>query len=45
MFSADKLSDMAKQLGVPVDQIAAKLAEYLPAIIDKLTPGGKAPTA
>lgn len=44
-LGADKLADMAKQLGVPVDQAAAKLAQYLPAIIDKLTPGGKLPTA
>ena len=41
----DKLSELAKQAGIPVDTLAEKLAKYLPAIIDKLTPAGKLPTA
>ena len=42
-IGAEKLSELAKQAGIPVDQLAAKLAKYLPQIIDKLTPGGKLP--
>lgn len=45
VVGGDKLAEVAKKLGVPVDQVAGKLAKYLPGIIDKLTPGGKLPGA
>ncbi len=43
-LGSEKLSELAKQAGIPVDQLAEKLAKYLPQIIDKLTPGGKMPS-
>ena len=45
VVGGDKLSEMAAKLGIPVDQVAGKLAKYLPGIIDKMTPGGKLPGA
>ena len=45
VVGGDKLSEMAAKLGIPVDQVAGKLAKYLPGIIDKMTPGGKLPDA
>ncbi len=45
VVGGDKLSEMAAKLGLPMDQVAGKLAKYLPGIIDKMTPGGKLPGA
>ena len=45
VVGTDKLKEMAAKLGLPVDQVAGKLAKYLPGIIDKMTPGGKLPGA
>jgi len=39
----DKLTEMAKTAGIPVDKAKEMLAEYLPVLIDKLTPDGKLP--
>lgn len=39
------LQSMAAKAGLPVDVMAAKLAQYLPGLIDKMTPGGKIPPA
>lgn len=41
----DKMAELAKQAGLPLDTLAEKLAKYLPGIIDKATPGGKLPGA
>src|SRR5262249_17197027 len=39
----DKLSEMAKGAGLPVDKAKELLAQYLPVAIDKITPEGKLP--
>ncbi len=42
-FGADQLAEMAQKAGLPVDDLKAKLAEFLPTAIDKLTPDGVLP--
>lgn len=42
-FGADKLAEMAKKAGIPVDDLAKKLSEVLPTAIDKMTPDGALP--
>jgi uncharacterized protein YidB (DUF937 family) len=37
----DRLSAIAGKLGMQPDEASAKLAQFLPVIIDKLTPAGK----
>lgn len=37
------LDDLAAKLGIPTDTIGRKLAEYLPKVIDRLTPNGTVP--
>jgi uncharacterized protein YidB (DUF937 family) len=39
----DKLAEMAKKAGLPVDKAKELLAQYLPVAIDKATPEGKLP--
>jgi uncharacterized protein YidB (DUF937 family) len=39
----DKLSDLSKQVGVPIDQLLPALAAALPTAIDALTPDGQMP--
>jgi uncharacterized protein YidB (DUF937 family) len=39
----DKLAEMAKNAGLPVDKAKELLAQYLPVAIDKITPEGKLP--
>ena len=41
----DKLGSLAKQVGVPIDQLLPALAAALPTVIDALTPDGKVPGA
>lgn len=43
LFSGDELAKLSTQTGLPIDKLCAKLAKYLPGVIDKLTPGGKLP--
>jgi uncharacterized protein YidB (DUF937 family) len=42
---ADKLGQLAKQLGLPIDQLLPVLAAALPTVIDALTPDEKVPGA
>ena len=42
-LGADTIQQLAAKLGVPPDQLAAKLSEVLPQAIDKMTPDGKVP--
>lgn len=42
-LGSDTIQQLAAKLGVPPDQLAAKLSEILPQAIDKMTPGGKVP--
>jgi uncharacterized protein YidB (DUF937 family) len=44
VFGNETLKDIAAKAGIPADQIGQKLAEYLPKIINKLSPNGTAPT-
>ena len=39
----DLIEQMAQQTGMPRDELLAKLAECLPEVVDKLTPGGRLP--
>jgi len=39
----ERLRQMAAKAGVPIGQVAPKLAEYLPMIVDQLTPNGQIP--
>ena len=39
----DAVSQVAGQLGVPPDQAAGHIAQFLPMIMDHLSPGGQAP--
>ncbi len=41
----DKLNDLSKQVGVPIDQLLPALAAALPTVIDALTPDGQRPSA
>ncbi len=43
VLGSDTLKNLAEKFGIPSDQIAAKLAEFLPETIDKLTPNGQIP--
>jgi uncharacterized protein YidB (DUF937 family) len=42
-LGSDSIQQLAAKLGIPPDQLAAKLSETLPQAIDKMTPGGKLP--
>ena len=39
----DKLTEMARKSGLPIDKVKDLLAEYLPVAVDKVTPEGKLP--
>lgn len=39
----EKVAEMAQKLGLDGDQLSGQLAEYLPQVIDKLTPDGNVP--
>ena len=42
-LGSDSIQQLAAKLGIPPDQLAAKLSEILPQAVDKMTPGGKLP--
>jgi uncharacterized protein YidB (DUF937 family) len=42
-LGSDTVQQLAAKLGIPPDQLAAKLSEILPQAIDKMTPEGKVP--
>lgn len=42
-LGSGKLEEMARQAGLPVDQLKAELAQHLPQIVDKLSPNGQLP--
>jgi uncharacterized protein YidB (DUF937 family) len=39
----EHVRQFAEKAGVPPDQASAKIAEYLPQVVDKLTPNGQLP--
>lgn len=42
-LGSDRVKELGAKFGIPVDKVAAALAEYLPAAVDKATPEGKLP--
>lgn len=44
-LGADAVSQLATKAGVSPDALSTNLAQLLPEVIDKLTPGGKIPDA
>lgn len=43
-LGSDRVKELGAKFGIPVDKVAASLAEYLPKVVDKATPEGKLPT-
>lgn len=43
VFGHEPIRNFAGRLGITTDQASGQLAEYLPQVIDKLTPNGKLP--
>jgi uncharacterized protein YidB (DUF937 family) len=43
VLGKDQVADLAQQAGIPESQGASVLSQVLPAMVDKLTPEGKAP--
>ena len=43
VLGSEKISELAGQMGVSPGQASGSLAEILPQIVDKLTPGGQVP--
>lgn len=41
VLGQDTLSQLAAKTGLPINDIAGKVSEFLPGIVDKLTPNGK----
>ena len=39
----EHIQAFAAKLGIPPEQASAKIAEYLPQVVDKLTPNGQVP--
>ena len=40
-LGADKIAELAGQLGIPQDQVASLLAQHLPDAVDQMTPDGE----
>lgn len=43
VLGSEQIRHLASQLGIDPDQASTRLAEYLPQVIDKLTPDGSLP--
>lgn len=41
VIGKDRVNALAEKLGVPPEEASAKIAQYLPMVINKLTPAGK----
>jgi uncharacterized protein YidB (DUF937 family) len=41
VLGQDTLSQIAAKTGLPINDVAGKVSEFLPNIVDKLTPNGK----
>jgi uncharacterized protein YidB (DUF937 family) len=44
VLGEEHIKQFAAKVGIPPDQASSKLAEYLPQVVDKLTPNGQVPT-
>ena len=42
-FGADRMSQMAEQMGLSTGDLGAQLSQMLPQVVDRLTPGGRLP--
>jgi uncharacterized protein YidB (DUF937 family) len=42
-LGSERVKELGAKFGIPMDKVAAQLAEYLPKAIDKATPEGKLP--
>ncbi|MCB5188849.1 YidB family protein [Methylobacillus caricis] len=45
VFGQQAVTAMAQKFDLPADEFGSKLAEYLPKVIDKLSPDGKVPSS
>jgi uncharacterized protein YidB (DUF937 family) len=44
VLGEDRVKQFAAKVGIPPETASAKLAEYLPQVVDRLTPNGEVPT-
>jgi hypothetical protein len=44
-LGADRIDALAQQAGMPAADLSSQLAQYLPQVVDQLTPGGQLPEA
>lgn len=42
-LGADRIDALAQQVGMPAGDLSRQLAQYLPQVVDQLTPGGQLP--
>jgi len=42
-LGADRIEALAQQVGMPAGDLSSQLAQYLPQVVDQLTPGGQLP--
>jgi uncharacterized protein YidB (DUF937 family) len=42
-LGADRIDALAQQVGMPAGDLSSQLAQYLPQVVDQLTPGGQVP--
>ncbi len=42
-LGADRIDALAQQVGLPAGDLSSQLAQYLPQVVDQLTPGGQLP--
>lgn len=45
VLGQDRINAIASKFGMSPEDASAKLAQYLPSIVDKLTPGGSVPAS
>lgn len=45
VLGPNTVKEICEKLGMPEDQLLAKLVEHLPAAVDKMTPNGVVPSA
>lgn len=44
-LGADRIGALAQQVGMPAGDLSSQLAQYLPQVVDQLTPNGQLPSA
>lgn len=45
VLGSQQTAQLAAQSGLPIDRLLALLAQHLPAVVDRMTPGGNIPAA